>query len=172
MHPVVTANIDALRHVTELIDKASGEKYRQQPPCGTSPIGRHIRHILDHFYALRNGLEKGVVDYDQRNRDCALETDAKLAKTHTESIMDWLSQNAKIDRKLIIKTEVSTVLQQPVSVTSSLKRELVYLMNHTLHHSAYIALLIRSLGEQVDENIGVAPATQNYISKHNLKQVG
>ena len=172
MHTVVTANIDALKQVTELIDRASGGKYQQQPPCGNSPIGRHIRHILDHFDALINGLAGGTVDYDQRNRDCALETDAKLAKAHTKSIMDWLSQNAKIDQKLTIKTEVSTVLQQPETVASSLKRELVYLMNHTLHHSAHAALLLRTLGEQIDENIGVAPATQNYNSKHNLKQVG
>ncbi|MBT5032837.1 MAG: hypothetical protein HOM55_11140 [Proteobacteria bacterium] len=171
MQVIVNANVEALQKIIELIRIASGTSYHKTPPTGGSTIGRHVRHVLDHFDALKTGLAKGKIDYDQRHRDCVIETDARLATTHTKSIIDWLLKHAKTDKALNIKTEVSAVLQQPQTVSSSLKRELVYLMNHTIHHSAYTALLLKSFGEVVDESIGLAPATQIYLNSQHLKEV-
>ena len=171
MQVIVDANVEALQQVIELIKIASDTNYHKTPPTGGSTIGRHVRHILDHFDALKTGLAKGKIDYDQRHRDSVIETDTRLAAAHTKSIIDWLSKYAKTDQAVNMKTEISAVLQEPQTVPSSLKRELIYLMNHTIHHSAYVALLLKSFGEDVDETIGLAPATQIYLNSQHLKEV-
>ena len=43
--------------------------------CYDSTIGGHVRHNLDHFLCLEQGLKSGSVDYDARERDEFLETD-------------------------------------------------------------------------------------------------
>ena len=68
LQEVVEANNAALDQVLDLIRRAGEERYTQPAVDGGSPIGRHVRHILDHFNALRVGLDNGQINYDLRTR--------------------------------------------------------------------------------------------------------
>lgn len=172
MEKLVTANTDALKQMLQLIEAAPEAVYRETQQGMTSPVGRHVRHVLDHYVALQTGLAQGQIDYDQRSRDSAVEQDAALAKQHIGALIAWIKDRVTVDRPLKMKTEVSVSKQESVIVESTLRREMIYLLNHTLHHTAYVSLALRILGVTVDRDIGVAPATRSYLRDNDLKQAG
>jgi hypothetical protein len=45
---------------------------------------------------------------------------------------------------------------------SSARRELQFLLSHTVHHYALIAMICRQYGVGVEEDFGVAPSTLKY----------
>ncbi len=173
MQAVINANTQALEQILSLIACAKGRIYSEVPQGMTSAIGRHVRHVLDHYTALQIGIKKNEIDYDLRSRDSEVETDSDLAVEKINKTMEWMRGHIRLDAPLLMKTEVSLDCQETCVVESSLKRELVYLLNHTVHHVAYITLVLRTLGITVDQHVGIAPATQSYIrSNNNIKQVG
>lgn len=172
MRSIVTANTDALTQVLSLIEVAPDAAYQSPPEGMTSSIGRHVRHVLDHYIAFQSGFESGEVDYDMRSRDSVVEKDSALARQHIMSVIDWIKSQVTQDKPIDMKTEVSVNNQESIVVKSTLQRELIYLLNHTLHHAAYVSLMLRKLGVTIDKHIGVAPATQSYLRSEGLKQVG
>jgi uncharacterized damage-inducible protein DinB len=47
----------------------------------------------------------------------------------------------------------------PVAVRSTLARELLFVISHTIHHQALIAVLLSAAGRTVPEAFGLAPST-------------
>lgn len=172
MRTLVTANTEALEQMLSLIKTAPRKAYQDIPEGMTSAVGRHVRHVFDHYVALQTGMTEGKIDYDQRSRDSAIEKDSGLAIQQLLILIDWLKEHIRIDVPLKMKTEVSVSCQESVIVDSSLRREMIYLLNHTVHHVAYITLVLRTLGVQVDHHIGNAPATQSYIRSNDIKKTG
>lgn len=173
MQAVINANKQALEQILSLIACAKGDVYSKVPQGMTSAIGRHVRHVLDHYNALQVGIENNEIDYDLRSRDSEVETDSCLAVEKINGTIEWMKENIQLDSPMQMKTEVSLDCQEGCVVESTLQREMVYLLNHTVHHVAYITLVLRTLGISVDEHVGIAPATQSYNrSNNNIKQVG
>jgi len=171
LNDLITANLQALEQALDLVSSLSDEAYRQRVD-GRSQPGAHIRHVLDHYAALRSGLQSGVVDYDYRQRQSEVETHRGLAKNELLATSNWLSdllhssvdsqQSSSHSNALKVKSEVSLCDCCAVTVDSDLSRELLYTLNHTVHHMAYVALLLQINGISVNASIGVAPATASY----------
>src|SRR5512143_3614305 len=53
---------------------------------GISPVGMHVRHVLDHYRSLLDGLATGLVDYEARHRDAPVERERSLALAMTRQI--------------------------------------------------------------------------------------
>jgi hypothetical protein len=49
-----------------------------------------------------------------------------------------------------------------VSITSTVDRELMALITHSIHHLAIIALIVKSYGYEMDDDFGKAPSTIVY----------
>ncbi|MBC7980477.1 MAG: hypothetical protein H7Y36_07935 [Armatimonadetes bacterium] len=121
----------------------------------SSSIGQHLRHCIEHYDELFLAHENSRhVNYEARPRDLILETDTGIA----------LARLAKI----IVSLDSLTPTPQPIAVldtgcenpaASSLDRELQYLVSHTVHHFAIIAIIARHFDVQVPGNFGVAPST-------------
>lgn len=127
-----------------------------EAPFGQGGIGRHVRHILDHYDLFWVGLNDGVIDYDDRLRDPEVEQSRVLAvalfRSMTEKLILWAETQPNLDR--ILKVRHNGAWCQ-----SSVGRELQHLINHTVHHYAFIALILRLKGVAVEEAFGVAPST-------------
>lgn len=128
------------------------------------PIGRHIRHVLEHYDSLLNARE-GLVDYENRARDSATETDPDVARERIGDIRAALLALPAdaVPASLAIRYtpgdgEVARALD------TSLERELHFVLSHTVHHMALIALLARREGYQVAHDFGVAASTQRYYA--------
>jgi uncharacterized damage-inducible protein DinB len=135
--------------------------YRHCLPGGSS-IGTHMRHIIERIACVLDGQEHGVVDYDCRARDRLLESNPETATSALEAIQDTL---ATLEAGATVALEVRESVQQEnpaVAVASTLERELMSLISHTIHHLAIIALLSRGAGHPLRDDIGKAPSTLIY----------
>jgi hypothetical protein len=135
--------------------------YRDCSPGGSS-IGTHMRHIIERIACVLDGQAHGIVNYDCRARDRLLESNPETATSALEAIKDKL---ANLEAAATVALEVRESVQQDnpaVAVASTLERELMSLVSHTIHHLAIIALLSRGAGYPLREDIGKAPSTLIY----------
>ena len=80
-----TTKVPALALAVRLMDMAtllgdtSDLDYLSRPDGGVSgSVGAHVRHCLDHVRAVVHAAEGGVLSYDRRERDTAIEHNRTL----------------------------------------------------------------------------------------------
>jgi uncharacterized damage-inducible protein DinB len=131
-------------------------------------IGRHVRHIIDHFISFKNGLANGVIDYNQRSRNSIIETNLFSSREIIQNLIEWLGGLEDSNQSLSIYSEIDCNQEINNKFTSNKDRELLYLINHTIHHAAYIKLLLQQSGFTLPDYIGIAPCTSTYLREENL----
>ncbi|MEE8062365.1 MAG: hypothetical protein V3T16_11060 [Gemmatimonadales bacterium] len=159
-------NIGLLHNGIEAIATMGSDLYagRAGTP-GVSPIGGHFRHVFDHYHAFLDGLPAGQVNYDARERDVRVEQDASRATGVAEDLARSIGTIAADDLNSPIRVSANQLVEGK-SVTdwtgSTVQRELMYLLSHTVHHYAIISLLALQSGVKLDAEFGVAPSTLAY----------
>lgn len=163
MSHLLTCNVQILNTAKEMIQQLPSDKYNHiERPYFESCLGKHIRHILDHYLCFMRDLESGVIDYEKRQRDTQTETNKQYALQVINSICDFFN---RAQRQGLADTHVSVHLCNDVAVPegeatlSSVRRELQFLHGHTVHHYALIAAMLRFYGVETDSTFGVAPST-------------
>lgn len=167
MRELIQANIEVLEQFRQLLETVGRQGYAEAPALVDYGVGRHLRHVLDHYHALRAGLESGAVDYDLRDRNSAIESDFDLACETVRDWQRWLQACNVAERSLKVKSEISLTETRHTVVDSTLQRELCYVAAHSTHHLAYASLIARMLGAEIDTTVGLAPATAS-----NVRSVG
>lgn len=166
MNEIVKGCIEVVNQGKCFLNSITGDSYvKVVKPFFISSSGEHMRHILDHFTALKNGLDNGLIDYDQRQRGSHIETKKSLALLRLNEIEQWiisLDENS-LDQPLIVKSEVALSETLVTKTTSTLARELMFATSHAVHHYATIAVAIQMLNLTLDKNFGIAPATASYF---------
>lgn len=139
----------------------SDTQYRAERARGVSgSIGGHVRHCLDHVSALMAGVATGHVDYDTRRRGTAVEISREAAIAEIERLAEDLEGITA--RTLHRPVQLLSVLDTGgirLDASSSVARELAFVLSHTIHHLAVIALLLREQGIDVPPRFGYAPST-------------
>jgi len=161
---------DVLLQGLELLESVDGETYRRilRPPYSAS-IGKHYRHVLDHFSSLARGLQDSVINYDERSRDVILENFVEIAKDATISLIEDLGQRRDLDSsaRCSVIYSVGYHDQRPAPIPSTVGREISYCVSHAIHHFAIIRLVCAELGVMLPEQFGVAPSTLKYRATIN-----
>ena len=160
----IAANIYFLRQGKDFISTLSREAYTASaPPLYKSGIGPHFRHCLDHYQSFLNGMSDREIDYDARVRMTDVETDPVAATALIDSLIADLEQVSSdaLEWTLQSKTDCGKNTASPWSF-SSVRRELQFLVSHTVHHYALIALIARHQGNDPGADFGVAPSTLKY----------
>ena len=165
--PVLTALIDeacaTLHQLTLFVGKLPSAQYAA--PHGADArhtIGKHVRHILDHYDALLTQQEvasASAIDYEHRHRDPALEQRPEIALEHLHRLVTRLS---RLERDPVSTRPIQLAYQaggQTWPLVSSLERELAFLTSHAIHHMAIIALLADTQGIAIANTFGVHPST-------------
>lgn len=156
--------------INQLVDSLqllSNEQYcRKIPALSHFSIGQHVRHIIEMFVLLQEGYATGKVNYDNRKRDPDIESSRKVAIT---SLQQLLSSLQKENKDLVIEMRFDINSNQANSIPSNYYRELMYNMEHAIHHMALIKIGIREIsGMLPDSDYGVAPSTIRY-REENIK---
>jgi uncharacterized damage-inducible protein DinB len=157
-----SALADLLREMACAVSQLAPEEYTDSEVPGISgSIGGHVRHCLDHVHALERGLEHGYVDYDARHRQTVVERDrehAALALMGAAARFSTLDEQA-LTRAVTVRALLARDGRQ-VQSASSVGRELAFVVSHTIHHNAQIALLAHRLGSsRLPPRFGLAPST-------------
>ena len=147
-----------LKELELLLNQLSNEDFTM--PCkglSNSTIGEHTRHIIEMFQCLENQYDNGVVNYDKRNRDYRIQSDTHFA---LKSIADIKKQLEKDNKKLLLEQIVD---EEELHIESNYFRELLYNLEHCIHHQALIKVAVLQLEHlQIDAHFGVAPSTIEY----------
>ena len=129
-------------------------------PGVSGSIGEHVRHTLDHVAAFTAMRPHALMTYDQRERGTPVETDPRAAQRMIVRLQNALADAQGED--LDISTAVMSTLtrgEEPVLAWSTRKRELAFVISHTVHHQALIAVLLAIFGNGVPTGFGFAAST-------------
>ena len=136
-------------------------------------LGKHIRHICDHFLALKHGINTKLVDYNNRNRGTKIETDSDVAMLQLQQLIDWLKSYetetnlVDLDQDIQVFSEIDCLQTQNMNFKSTVAREFLYLINHTIHHAAHISIIAKQHGVEIPLNTGMAPCTMTFLRSQN-----
>jgi uncharacterized damage-inducible protein DinB len=133
-------------------------------PVGVIPgsVGAHVRHTLDHVQALLAAADTGELDYEHRRRGGAIEQDRSAALALIDQLAAALEHRADFDRTVIIGIMLSPA-GQATRIPSTFVRETAYVISHTIHHSAIIGAMVRTLGGEMPAFFGYAPSTVAHL---------
>jgi hypothetical protein len=154
----VAQRLTELGTVVQSIDDVTFTTVRADGTSGS--IGAHVRHTLDHVAALVDTGPGGIVDYDTRRRDTDVERERWAAISELTRLACRLHTLPFEAAQEVV--QVSAVIERSgrrVLTRSTLGRELVFVLSHTVHHQAIIALLLASSGQRTPDRFGVAPST-------------
>lgn len=153
-----TAIEKAFTQLSESLDMLTGEQYNR--PCqhlSKSSVGQHVRHVIEMFQCLETGYESGVVNYEKRERDAAIETDRTLAQRLLKEINNNVSRP---DKLLALEGAYVDDGDNTIRLSTNYYREVLYNLEHTIHHMALIRVALKELKDiDMPESFGVAPAT-------------
>ncbi|WP_355660422.1 DinB family protein [Halomonas salifodinae] len=119
-------------------------------------LGKHVRHIIDHYEALLAATRHGRLDYEHRPRETWPERCPREAQRRLEAIAAALPALEDSGLLSLAYPLEEGGLRQ---LETSLGRELAFLTSHTIHHMALLGLLAERLGVVLSEDFGVHPST-------------
>lgn len=171
--PLIETVVEVLRQEYELLQSIDDGIYSAPGSgCFTSSIGAHIRHNLDHFTAFFSGLREGYIDYGHRDRDITIAESSAHAKTLIQRyIKELKALHAMEEYHLKVRDESGAESDDSYWLESSLGRELQFLLGHTVHHHAIIAIQLHEHGVSLPEGFGVAPSTQRHLQRQKPESV-
>lgn len=158
----LTAPITALlTQLQLLLESLTDEQYsRRIRLLSNATLGQHTRHIIEFFLELNSGYENGTVNYDERKRDHEIETSRSFAVDKLISVMALLE---KEDKPLALVADYGSGSSAPGTILSNYQRELVYNLEHTVHHMALLRIGVNAVSTvTLPEDFGVAASTMKY----------
>lgn len=158
-------NLLQLKSVLEQLNNSQFSS--QLNVLNNSTIGMHVRHILEFYICLINSKHSHSVNYDNRKRDTLLEVSISDCIKTISKILHFLNEvENDFDVKLTANYSVHDESKK-VELNSTFYRELLYNVEHTVHHLAIIKIGLNALDVnlKVEKSFGVAAST---IRNNNL----
>ena len=170
---VVKSNLFFLSQGIGLLVEVSDDQYSTNDgKYNKSGIGRHFRHIIEHYFSLLDEKD-GLVDYDARERNLRLENDREFMISSMREVSESLTKLrlADLDKRIKVRSNEGIGEEQSPLSESTIRRELQFLISHTVHHYALIGLILKTMGFEPSPDLGVAPSTlkHEYESKLDIQ---
>lgn len=147
-----------LDQLKDLLHDLTDEQYVQPiAVLSGASVGQHLRHIIEFFQELEKGYRNELINYDARKRDHQTETSRSYAVSQLISIAANIHKENKT-LKLVVNFDQEQ--DECCEVTTTYQRELVYNLEHAIHHMALLKAGIRVLSiTELPDNFGVAVST-------------
>ena len=152
----------------ELLDKIAFVTQQLKPDEFSEPlpvlmdnsIGKHVRHILDLVECLCVSIDSGEINYDNRKRDELLENLPENTLFKINQLKTKIS-NLNPNTKVQMTQRISDV---EVELESQINREILYNIEHSVHHLAIIRIGIAHHFPHIifPNNFGIAYSTVQY----------
>lgn len=152
---------DLLNEVSTVVSQLNDKDYSMAlPVLNGNSIGKHVRHMLDLFECLIENSESGTINYDLRKRNPETESSKEVALIQIENTVKNIDK-LDLGKNILLRQTLNNV---PCEINSSTKRELLYNIEHCIHHLAIIKIGIENnFGYvQIPENFGVAYSTLSH----------
>lgn len=152
-----------LTQLTDLVTQINEHDFtRPAETLSKSTIGQHIRHTLEFFLCLEHGYSNGVVNYDKRAHDKLIESDKYIALSAIERVRTFIASFTEKPLKLEVGYDLEK--ENFITIETTSTRELVYNIEHAVHHMAIIKIGLREIAAYVniDPGFGIAASTIRY----------
>lgn len=161
-----SVSTDSLMQLAEVVGQLTDSEYaRPLEVLSGNTIGKHVRHILEFYELLVNSVQTGQLNYDRRQRDLQLEVDTDQALRRIGTINEAIHQ---LDLNLLLNLEanLSATGTETIQIPSSFARELLYNVEHAIHHMALIQVAVQNAFSAVElpQHFGVAYSTVQHQS--------
>lgn len=146
-----------LGELMDLLNQLTDETYAT--PCAelsNATIGEHTRHSIELFQCLLSQYDSGKINYDQRERNVAVQTQTQTAIQALEAI---LQDCDKPNKSLELHQQYDGY---SLEISTTYHRELLYTLDHCIHHQALIKVALHHTAVEIDPNFGVARSTIAY----------
>ncbi|MES2655440.1 MAG: DinB family protein [Bacteroidota bacterium] len=151
-----------LSHVADLVTQMHEDDYAKNLDLlSGNTVAKHVRHVLELYVQLLSGIAQHEINYDKRERNLLLEHNKTYTLGFINDLQAQIENLSNTDNLLYLN---SLVNNEEVLVKSSLARELVYNIEHAIHHMAIINIACKHYFNyiQLDKNFGVAYATLQF----------
>ena len=154
---LTTEAVLTLKRLLNVLKDLNFDEYTEKLALlSNSSIGEHTRHIIELFQVLLNGYPSGAINYDDRKRDIRIQTNIDVAMEVINAIITSINLPNK---DLVLNT--SNHSSHPI--LTNYDRELMYNIEHCIHHQAIIRIGLCILEKNTgDEAFGVASSTLLY----------
>ena len=153
---------EILKQLIELCNNLTQNQYvAPLELLSKNTIGKHFRHIIEFYDILIEACsENKPVSYDNRIHCLETETNLKLANQRLKKASDWV-KNIKNTKNLELLVSYDNERKESIAIPSSLERELVYNIEHAIHHMAIIRIAIENEFQEIklDKHFGIAYST-------------
>ncbi|MBT8317526.1 MAG: DinB family protein [Lutibacter sp.] len=144
----------------QLLEYISDEEYSNTSIAPYySSIGGHMRHILDVFDCIFNGIIERDINLIERTRNQSVENYTKSGIDYFEKTINQLNKIKSEDLNKILKVTDDLGLGV-VTANYTLASILIQAHSHAIHHFASVGYIISQLGIQLpDDDFGFNPTT-------------
>jgi uncharacterized damage-inducible protein DinB len=152
-----------LFQLTDLVDQLHENDFvKPAETLSYSTIGQHLRHTLEFFICFERGFDQGLINYDKRAHDKLIETDKFLALSAISKITDFI--NNVSDKPLKLEVGYDLEKETFITIDTTATRELVYNIEHAVHHMAIMKIGIKEIAPYVKlaPDFGIAASTIRY----------
>lgn len=165
IHAIHSLFDDARCYLERLDDELYG---CHQPQLSGASIGDHTRHFIEFYQCI---LEKAhpefqsedlVLCYDRRRRNKSIATSTRQALAMLDVLGEKLPEIEFHDTLWVEHTDY--LIGKTWLFASSVERELLYNIEHTIHHLALIRIGLRTVAPdlRLPAHFGVAPSTLQF----------
>lgn len=128
-----------------------------------STLGQHFRHAIEFFECLAKGYESGIICYDKRDHDETIETSTDLALEVIRRVQVFISK-ADLQKELRLEVSYDPQSDSAIEVSSNMAREIIYNIEHVVHHMALVKIGVKEIVPDLDlpSGFGVAVSTIKY----------
>ena len=160
MNIIIESSINTLNKSKKLLESLSNDDLSN---CTVSPyyscVGSHIRHILDFYDCIFNGLEINDIDLINRNRDERIHSDCEYALSNVNRIIVKLEDTnvVYLNKTYLVNDNLGL---GEVKIEYTLGAILAQANSHAIHHYAIINYILDRLGLTIeDSTFGFNPTT-------------
>ena len=164
MNIIIQSSINTLSKSKQLLCSLSNEDLSNH---SVSPyyscIGSHIRHILDFYDCIIDGVYDTTIDLTKRKRDERMHTDCNYTLSHVERIIDTLKRfdNYSFTKHYVVSDDLGI---GKVDIMYTLGAVLAQANSHAIHHYAIISYILDRLEIPMkDESFGYNSTTPRQI---------
>jgi hypothetical protein len=130
-----------LLELKEILNQISDSDYpKPLTILENGTLGKHVRHILEFYQCLLFTNSENIICYDDRKRNLLLEDNVRYATDYIDEIIDRI-ELIELNSLLSLKSKYEDA---EILIETSLYRELIYNVEHTVHHLATIRIAISS----------------------------
>ncbi len=139
-----------LNQANELLSQIDADTYVNETvgPFFSS-IGSHLRHTLDFFNCLIDGLDGNKIDLTARKRDNNIATNLESAKSLIHTIQETLFRFKDINTDYLIHV-TDNLGQGNTEINYTLESVLSHANSHMIHHFAMIGYILHALDTKVN----------------------